>query len=37
MLKHGKAPVMDGLVPKFLIEMADVICNQMALMYQKSK
>ena len=35
MLKSGKAPGMDGLVSKFLIETADVTCKPLALIYQK--
>ena len=35
-LKLGKAPSIDGLVPKFIIEMADVICKPLALINQKS-
>ena len=33
MLKPGKSPGMDGLVPKLLIEMADVICKPLALIF----
>ena len=36
MLKPGKAPGMDGLVPKFLIETADVICKSLALIFLNS-
>ena len=39
MLKPGKAPGMDGLVPKFLIGTAYVyyvICKSLALIFQNS-
>ena len=33
-VKPGKAPAIDGLVPKFLIETADVICKTLALIFK---
>ena len=35
MLKPGKVPGMDGLVPKSLIEMADIICKSLAFIFLK--
>jgi hypothetical protein len=35
-LKEGKAPGIDGIVPKILIENAAIVSRPLKLLYQKS-